>query len=178
MKRRGKGGSAFRTDVRGATLIEFAILAPIFIALLLAIFQVAMVLFAQQMMQTAAEDGGRLIAVGAPQKARQTEANYRTAVCGQLPGFIKCANLVIDVRSANTLADLKAATPAPGVDAAGQITPASVYAPGGPGTYNNIRLMYLWNVTAVPPTFNISDVGRGKKLMLATMIVKVEPYNP
>jgi Flp pilus assembly protein TadG len=170
--------AAMLRDLDGATLIEFAILAPIFIALLLGIFQVSIVLFTQQLMQTAVEESARMIAVGAPQKANKTQAAYRTDVCGKLPGFIKCANIIIDVRNASTLPALRASTVAPTVNSAGVVTPGSRYEPGGPGTYNMVRLMYVWSVVAMPPTFNLADAGPGRKMMVATTIVRVEPYNP
>lgn len=165
-------------DRNAVAVTEFALVAPLFLALVLAIFEVAITLFAQELMQSAAEKSARLVALGTPQKGHQSAAGFQAAVCDQLPALIDCNRLVVDVHNASTLADLRATTPAPSANAAGQITPGSRFDPGGPGSYNVVRLSYLWNVVGLTPTFDLSDAGPSTKLMAATMIVKVEPYNP
>jgi Flp pilus assembly protein TadG len=62
-----------------ATAVEFALIAPMFIALLIAIFQVAVFLFAQQALQNAAMEAGRLLMTGQAQSDTQTQ--FKTKVC-------------------------------------------------------------------------------------------------
>jgi Flp pilus assembly pilin Flp len=46
--------SLFATTRRGATAVEFALIAPPFLAMLIAILEVTLILFAQQVLQNAA----------------------------------------------------------------------------------------------------------------------------
>jgi len=159
-------------DRRGTAMIEFAILAPLFIGLMLCIFEIAIVSFFLSVMQTSVEDVGRSILVGDPQRAHMTAEQFRTRVCGKLPSNMDCGRLSIDVRNSETLAGLMTQSK-PDLMQSGNTT----YSPGGPNTYNVVRLGYIWDVVSVPPDFDISNAGPGKRLMETTTIVKVEPYN-
>lgn len=159
-------------DQRGAALIEFAILAPVFIGLLLCIFEISIVTYFQSTMQTSVEQAGRTVLVGKPQRANFTSDQFRQQVCATLPAAMTCSKVSIDVRSAPSLAALLA-QPTPSILSDGY----TGYSPGGPGTYNIVRLGYRWDVISVPPDFNLANAGPGKRLMETTTIVKVEPYN-
>ncbi len=159
-------------DERGTAMIEFAILAPLFIGLTLCIFEIAIMSFFMSVMQTTVEEMGRTILVGAPQRAGMTADQFRTTICGKLPSGMSCGRMSIDVHSSDTLAGLMA-QPRPDLLPVGQTR----YAPGGPNTYNIVRVGYLWDVVSVPPDFDLSNAGPGKRLMETTTIVKVEPYN-
>src|SRR4029077_18438151 len=63
---------------RGATTAaEFALIAPPFLGLLIAVFQMTMFLFAQQALQAAAVSAGRLILTGQAQNAGLTATQVK-----------------------------------------------------------------------------------------------------
>ncbi|MGJ3626060.1 TadE/TadG family type IV pilus assembly protein [Sphingomonas sp. MMS24-JH45] len=82
------------------TAIEFGFIALPLIGIMIAILQIATTFFTQQALETAAEKGSRLLMTGQVQKAGMSAAAYKTAVCGALPTYMKCANLLVDVNVA------------------------------------------------------------------------------
>lgn len=112
-----------RDDTSGNALLEFAFIAPAFIALILAVLHTALIYLAQEGLQTAAENAARLIATGNAQTLTigsgstaytgMTAANFKTAVCngisgrdargntvtypGALPPFLACNRLAVNV---------------------------------------------------------------------------------
>ena len=51
----------FRRNRRGSAAVEFALVAPIFFALLFAIIETAIVFFAGQVLETGVQDSSRMI---------------------------------------------------------------------------------------------------------------------
>lgn len=92
----------------GSAAIEFAMVAPIFFALLLGIFEAAITFFSQSVLQTAMTDMGRLIRTGQASKwsctgstcTAMTTAQFRTQLCARVSPLIACdGNLQIDVQA-------------------------------------------------------------------------------
>ncbi|MBW8857368.1 MAG: pilus assembly protein, partial [Bradyrhizobium sp.] len=51
----------FRRNRRGSAAVEFALVAPVFFAVLFAIIELALVFFASQILETVTQDTSRLI---------------------------------------------------------------------------------------------------------------------
>lgn len=167
---------ALRQDKRGATVVEFALIAAPFIALILATIQTAFVFFAQQCLEAATERTARQIMTGAVQKAGTSAADFKKAACVNLPAFIPCSGVMIDVRSAEQFDDLDTTTPTLTYDSKGQASNAWQFTPGGPGSIVVLRVMYLLPVSAAPLGFNLSNAGAGRRLLISTSVFKAEPY--
>lgn len=163
-------------DVRGVTAIEFAIVSPVFIAAMLACLQTALVMFTQEAMQTATEYAARRLSVGEAQRAGETADQFRAKACSQLPAYLACSGLKVDVRHAATLGALDTAAPPRSKADGGMYRGPTGYSPGGADDYVLVRLVYVWNISVAPLGFDLSDVGPGKRLMIATMVVKTESY--
>ena len=89
-------------DTRGATMIEFAILAPIFFAILAAILQTSVQYFAAQVLESGVYDASRTIRVGQAQREGWTIADYKKNVCNRLYGlFGDCADMHVSVQPIN-----------------------------------------------------------------------------
>src|SRR5579872_4293365 len=84
---------------RAATAVEFALIAPFFLGILIAILEVSVYLFAQQALQTAAMQAGRLFMTGQAQSDSQTA--FKTQICqSYLPSALfKCSSLVVVVQT-------------------------------------------------------------------------------
>lgn len=169
---------ALATNRRGSTLVEFAIVAPAFFALLIATLQTALTMFTQQAIQSAAEYAARRLSVGDPQKANENATTFKTSLCGQLPDYLNCTKLLVDVRSADTLPALDTSSPITDRNGDGTYKGTTGYSPGGPNSYVIIRLLYVWNTTLGPLNFDLSNLGKGQRLVIGTLVVKTEPYNP
>lgn len=162
-------------DTRGSPVIEFAIIAPMFIALLLAIIQIALFFFAQQNLETVAENSVRKLMTGNAQQANMTQAQFKAAVCADLPSFMKCANLMIDVRTATSFSDANTGAPTITYDSSGKPTNLQ-FAAGGAGSIVVVKTMYVWDVADGPLGFDISNMSNNKRLLIATSVFKTEQY--
>jgi Flp pilus assembly protein TadG len=75
---RGAGDMArFSRARRAATVVEFALIAPIFLATLIAVFETCIFLFAQQTLQNAAVQAGRLFMTGQAQNSNMTQSQFQ-----------------------------------------------------------------------------------------------------
>lgn len=171
-----RGVRPLAADKRGAALIEFAIVITPFIALIIASVQVSLTFFAQQTLETVAEKSVRQLMTGAAQKAGMTKAQFKTAVCNNLPGLLKCANTMVDVQTATSFSSVNTAAPTITYNAAGQPNNSWAWNPGSPGQITVVKIMYVWNVQSGPLGFDISTLSPGKRLLITTSVFKTEPY--
>jgi Flp pilus assembly protein TadG len=170
----------FGRDDRGSTILEFALVSAPFFALLIAILVTTLVFFAQQALETTAEAAGRLIMTGqvqqsATQAVAWTPSQYRTAVCAQLPPFLSCSKLMVDVETAASFSAVNLAKPTPvSYDASGN--PVYSFQPGSAGNIVVVRLIYLWPVATGPLGFNLGNQPGNNRLLIATSVAQTEPY--
>ena len=157
-------------DCGGTAILEFALVAPLFLALLMAVLQLALVYLGQQGLEATAEAGARLLQAGQPQAQGWSARGFKQAVCANLPPFMSCNRLFVDVTGVAGLADAASLPPVPsGVDGA--------YAPGGPDALVVLRISYLWPTGATPMGLNLANQpGGGARLLLATQLFRTEPY--
>src|SRR5688572_11579275 len=93
----------FRRDKRGATVVEFALLVLPFLALMLAIFETFLLLFASQTFETATQRGARLIRTGQAQAAGYDAEEFKAEICEAMALLFNCMdNLRVDVRTYST----------------------------------------------------------------------------
>ena len=104
----------FRKDQKGIYAVEFGIVAVPFFALLFAIIETAFAFWAGQILDATMQGAARLVLTGQAQNnAAITDlATFKnTAVCPNLPAFIPCADVAIDVRSASKFSLAPSLTP-------------------------------------------------------------------
>jgi len=165
-----------RRHARGATLVEFAVIAAPLIALLIAIVQTSLTFFAQQVLETTAEKAGRLILTGAVQRQGMKRADFNKAVCDSLPAFLKCANVLVDVQTATSFSSADTTAPTITFGSDGKPTNATAYDPGNPGDIVVMKVIYLWSVAPGPLGFDLSTLSNGQRLLMATAVFKREAY--
>ncbi|WP_404339305.1 TadE/TadG family type IV pilus assembly protein [Sphingomonas sp. MMS12-HWE2-04] len=163
-------------DTRGAALVEFGFVAVPFAALMVAILQTSLVFFAQQTLETTAEKSVRQLLTGQAQKSSMSKDGFKTLVCSKLPSFMKCSNVLVDVQTAASFAAISTSAPAITFDSNGNVTNSFVYTPGGAGSINIVRIMYVWDVQGGPLGFDLSTMSNKKRLLYATSVFKTEPY--
>ena len=71
-RRRARDISRFCRARHAATAVEFALIAPAFLAVLIALFQTAIFMFAQMALQNAAMEAGRYFMTGQAQNGAWT----------------------------------------------------------------------------------------------------------
>ena len=159
----------------GATTVEFAMVAAPFLAMVFAIMETAIVFFAGQALETAAADSARLIMTGQAQTKGYDQAKFKEAVCGKIYGLFNCSGgLYVDVKSYSSFASVNTSKP---IDSNGNVQTGTFgYAPGGPGDIVVVRLMYQWPVYVSLLGLNLSDTSGSKRLLMATVAFRNEPY--
>jgi Flp pilus assembly protein TadG len=172
----GRRALSLLGDERGAALLEFALVGSCFLALLFGSLQIALIFFAQQSLETAAEATSRQVMTGQVQHANMTTSQFKTLACNNLPTFFKCANLMIDVRTTPAFANASTLMPTLTYDAHGNPTNTWTYDVGGAGSIVVMRLMYVWPVLPGPLNFNLANQGSSKRMLMATSVFKSEPY--
>ena len=164
----------FRRNRRGSAAVEFALVAPVFFALLFAIIETAMMFFASQVLETITQDSARMILTGQAQNAAYTQAQFQTYVCSQIPALFTCSNIYIDVESysssfANVVINSQ-------IDSNNNFINNMQYNPGGPGDVVVVRLFYQWPLFVTGLGYNISNLAGSKRLLVATAAFQNEPY--
>lgn len=160
----------------GASLLEFAFVAPPLMAILIAILQTALVFLAQQGIETVAQSGGRLIMSGQAQQASMTAAQYKTALCARLPPYMSCSKLMVDVKTAADFDNAVLTTPTITYNSGGTVSNSFAFTPGTQGAIVVVRVMYLWPVIDGPLGFKLSNQAGGNRLLIASSVLKSEVY--
>ena len=158
----------------GAVMIEFAIVATPFLALLFAIMESALMFLASQTLETAAQNSSRLILTGQAQNQNYNMASFQQAVCADLASFFNCNNILIDVETAQNFSSANTGLPIQN----GQIQNNFSFSPGTPGDIVVVRLMYQWPVfvSLLGLSSALSNMSGNNNLLMATAAFRNEPY--
>ena len=106
----------FRRNRNASAALEFALVAPIFFALLFAILETALMFFASQVLETITQDSARMILTGQAQQGSFTQAQFKTYVCNQIPALFSCGNISVSVDSFSSFGTVPPSSP---IDASG-----------------------------------------------------------
>jgi Flp pilus assembly protein TadG len=160
----------------GATLVEFALVAPAFFALIIAILQTAFLFLAEQGLQTSADSAARLLLTGQTTTNAYTAAQFKTAACATLPPFLSCSRLYIDVSTASSFSAATLGAPTLTYDSSGNVTNSFAYTTGSSGQIIVLRMIYLWPTLTGPLGFSLVTTRNNQHLLLATAVIKAESY--
>jgi len=175
----------FRRSRAGSAAVEFALVAPVFFALLFAIIEVAIMFFASQVLETITQDSARALMTGQAQTGAVsacavggvaspcTQASFQQYACSQIPALFSCANLYVDVESYPSFSNVAINSQIVN----GNFTSGNMqYSPGGPGDTVVVRMFYQWPLFVTGLGFNISNLSGNKRLLVATSAFQNEPY--
>ena len=161
----GRTVRGFGRDRRGSAAVEFAIVAPVFFALIFAIIETAMVFFAGQVLETAVQDTGRTFYTS----QNPTETALRASLCSSVTTLMDCGttNLCLDVRKFAKGVTIALPTV---VDASGNYT-CAVEMPASTDVDLTVvvRAYYKWPLFVTGLGYNITNIqsSTGKKRLLA-----------
>ncbi|MCK1746220.1 pilus assembly protein [Bradyrhizobium sp. 139] len=176
----------FRSNRRGSAAVEFALVAPLFFALLFAIIETALMFFASQVLETITQNAARVVLTGQAQAqggsvaACQTtpgvamacdQTTFKAYVCTQIPALFDCSKLFVDVVSNNSFGALSL----PSYGDSCNFNPAGMqYSAGSTGQVVVVRLFYQWPLIVTGLGYNIGCSN--KRLLVATTAFKNEPF--
>ena len=173
----------FRRNRHGSAAVEFALVAPMFFALLFAIIETGMMFFASQVLETVTQDSARVIQTGqamtpggvsATQTGPLTEAQFQQYVCGEVPALLNCNNIAIDVEAYPSTWPLTFSSQ---IDGNGNFVSSNLqYNLGGPCEIVVVRLFYQWQLFVTGLGYNISNLSGNKRLLYGTAAFRNEPY--
>jgi Flp pilus assembly protein TadG len=176
--RRMTGAAAMRRLAQhqeGAAAVEFGLVATPFLALIFAIIETALVFFAGQVLETAAADSARLIMTGQAQTGGFDENKFKEEVCARIVGLFDCYNgIYVDVKSYSSFGSVNITKP---IDENGNLKIDDfAYQPGGAGDIVVVRLVYQWPILVPLLGINLADMTGNKRLLMATVAFRNEPY--
>ncbi|KRQ00313.1 TadE/TadG family type IV pilus assembly protein [Bradyrhizobium manausense] len=175
----------FRDHRGGSAAVEFALVAPIFFALLFAIVETALVFFSGQVLETITQNSARVVLTGQAQSGSVaacavngvaspcTQATFKTYVCSQIPALFNCNSLYVDVTSYSSFSAITLPTH---LDGACNFDTNMNYNAGNAGDIVVVRLFYQWPLFVTGLGYNIGCGSTNKRLLVATAAFKNEPY--
>lgn len=169
-------GSRFAGARGGAFAVEFALIALPFLATLIAILEVTIFLFAQQVLQNAATEAGRLFMTGQAQNSNTTQTQFQNQICPMVSALFSCSSVMVNVQSYASFSGVNAAEPTLSFNGQGQVTNGWSFSPGAPGQVMVVQLIYQWPIVSGPLGFVLSSLGNGHTEMMGVSAFRVEPY--
>ncbi len=163
---------ALASNDEGVTAIEFAFIAPPFFALLYAIFETALVLFTQQVLQTATTQAARLIMTGQAQSQNMTADQFKQQVCSNSSSLFNCSNMYVNIQKFSNFSSVTMTNPVQnGTFNSNNLT----YNIGGPGDIEVVQVFYEWPVFTGPLGLDLSTMSGNIHLLVATAAFRNEP---
>ena len=161
---------------RGATAVEFALIAPAFIAMLFAVIQTTLFLFAQQVLQNAAVQAGRLFMTGSAQTNGLTQAQFLNDVCPLVKALFTCSNMMVNVQSYSSFSGASTSAPTLTYNSNGTVSNTWNYSGGTQGEIMVVQLIYQWPIVGMPIGNVLPSLGNGTTEMMGVTAFRVEPY--
>ena len=163
----------FRRDRSGATAIEFGLVALPFTALMFAVLETAIVLFANHALDTATGDAARLIRTGQAQQQGFSADAFRQKICDSASILFDCDSIKVDVQRYPTFGTVDLSTP---LDENGNFVDNARYLPGNGGDVVVVRAFYEWPVVVKLMGHDLTNTPSGRRLLAATAAFRNEPF--
>ena len=169
--------AGFGRDAKGATAVEFAMVALPLLMLLFSVLELAMIFLISTTLENATYNAARQIRTGSFQGGGSpTAASFKTAVCSSLSwlGSSCSSNVEVDVRTYASFTNPNIPDP---VSNGTFNTGALSFTPGNAGDIVLVRAFYKW--TLLTPFLNggLQRLNGGVSLITASSLFKNEPYS-
>ena len=163
-------------STRANAAIEFAMIAPVFFLLLLAIMEDGVIYFAGSTLQYATDNAARYVRTGQAQAGNLTQDQFRQRICNDITPLLQCnANLQVDLQSYTGYGGASFANP---LDASGNLKSSlNNYQAGTSCNVVLLRVFYTWNIITPMLSPFLTNMGTsGKHLIAATAAFRNEPF--
>jgi Flp pilus assembly protein TadG len=160
----------FLRHTGGNPLVQFALVAPVFFALVFMIIDDGLAIFTQSTLDNATRDASRNILLGTYQKASSGLSTFTSAVCGEMAGLIpSCTtNLQVYVNSGASFSAISAQS-----GSGGTLAGNGTFTMGSASSYVIVQTAYNRSY--------IGFIGRyvsgGALLLISTVVFQTEPYS-
>jgi Flp pilus assembly protein TadG len=167
----------FKRSRRGSAAVEFAMVVPWFFLLTFGLAEIAMIGFAQTVLDSAVADTARQIRTGQAQMGGTSYSQIQTRLCSNMTRLmaLNCTgNLYLDV---DTFASFVAANNANAnpIQNGNLTTTGFGYTPGAPSNIVVVRAYYRWQLMT-PLIANFFANSGTQRILVSTMMFRNEPY--
>lgn len=166
---------SFAGDHRGATAVEFAMVAGPFLFLIFAMFEYVLVYLVTVSLESATMETARKIRTGEVQKAQMTAADFKSTVCANM-GWLssQCpSKLYVDARVFGSFASGASPQPVSG----GRFDSTKLqFSVGGPGSIVLVTSYYQWTLLTPALAAGLSGMTGGVDVITARTAFRNEPY--
>lgn len=159
-------------DQRGSALIEFALVAPPFLLLLVGTLEVSLMFFTSAVMEGATKEAARQIRTGNVQESGDPVTAFQNELCDSLFNVIDCSQVVFNVQTFASFNDVSMPIE---LDQDGEIINTG-FSPGGSSAVTVVRSMYRWHFIT-PLIQEVLPEALGGHLIVSTVAFQNEPYN-
>ncbi|MDZ7626952.1 MAG: TadE/TadG family type IV pilus assembly protein [Parvularculaceae bacterium] len=180
--RRGREAGGWRRgflrDRRGASAVEFALVAPVFLALTFSILEAGYFFFVEAAVEAANAKAARLIRTGQAQQTALSREAFFDEICDVVDVFGDCATqLTVDVTRYASFSALAADLAAPVCrDADPDDVDDLPYDAGAARDIVRVRVCYLHKSFNPGLGLNLQKTNAGALRMISTSIFRNEPY--
>lgn len=180
VRRRRRGFRLFVRNKRGASAVEFAIVAPVFFMLMFTTFEVGWFYFVNSTLDSAVMNAARVLRTGQVQKADLTkEEFYYNIVCPRVQMIGDCdSRLTVEVRTFASFAELSADSSPYVCPDQEQIEIDQIpYEPGADRSIVRLRMCILYNTLNPAIGMKLAQNEQGQRKVTTSYVLRVEPYS-
>nr|WP_321359758.1 TadE/TadG family type IV pilus assembly protein [uncultured Hyphomonas sp.] len=163
------------TERRGATAVEFALIAAPFFFIIFSLLEICVIFIMSTVLENAVSDSAREIRTGQAQEAGFSMVEYRKSVCDHLYGLMGCdSNLHVDVRRLDSFSVANLSSP---LDSDGNFDDSDFdFQPGSANDIVAVRVYYEWGLITPILSAPLANMANGKHLLQAATVFRNEPF--
>lgn len=170
--KRGRRAVSLLRDEDGGVLIEFALVAPPFLLLMVGLIEMSIMFFTSSVIEGATKEAARAIRTGQIQSQADPVTAFQTKLCDSLHNVIDCSKVIFNVQTFGSFAAVSMPIE---TDEDGEIINTG-FAPGGSGAVTVVRAIYRWDFTT-PLMNEVISTGIAGNLIVSTVAFQNEPYD-
>jgi Flp pilus assembly protein TadG len=166
----------FRRDRKGASAIEFALVAPMTLIGLIGPMEISFMFYATQYLETATQDATRMIMTGQVKSSSMSKEAFKAIVCEKTKLMFDCTNLYVDAQAYTDFSKPDFST-SPMPISNKKFVDNTQFITGKQGDIVVVQAFYAWPVfLAGFFGYDQSNLQGGKRLLSATAAVRNEPW--
>ncbi|MEQ9609545.1 MAG: pilus assembly protein [Kiloniellaceae bacterium] len=165
-------GMPLARDQNGNVLIEFALVTPLFVLLIVGTLEVSVMFFTSSVIEGATVEAARQIRTGQVQESGDPMTTFQNQLCDSLFNVIDCSEVKFNVQTFSSFGEVSMPIE---VDEDGEIV-NNGFTPGESGAVTVVRSLYRWEFMT-PLISNLMPAGLGGHLIVSTVAFQNEPYN-
>jgi Flp pilus assembly protein TadG len=152
--------------------IEFAIVGPVFLMLLLAIFELGYMVYVQSILDSSARSAARLIRTGQVQANANPQQYFQSQLCNTMTIIgVSCSSLLFNVGTYSTWSTAYSSVTQPGRNT----IKSDTFSPGSAGSIVVVQVVYTRNFIT-PWVGGLLSHGLGTAFLTSTVVFENEPF--